>query len=97
MPFAGSQVALNSSTPTPLWTWETGQGGTPLSGRVDDPIPISIVCASPIYLGGSGVSASGYLLAANTPLNLQVFGALEILYALAETGTPTVYVLMGRQ
>jgi hypothetical protein len=95
MAFIGSQVALNASTATALYAFEAGP--PVLSGSNQDPIPITILCASAIYIGGSGVTSAGFILPANTPLNLQVFGASEILYALAESATPIVYVLMGRQ
>lgn len=93
MAFVSSQVALNASTATALYAFEATNSGTK-----DDPVPITILCGSAIYIGGSGVtSANGFVLPANTPLNLQVFGSSEILYALAESATPTAYVLMGRQ
>ena len=93
MAFLPSQVALNASTATALYAFETNQTGTK-----DDPIPITIICATSMYLGGSAVSTgNGFLLPANTPLNLQVFGSSEILYAIASASTPTCYVLMGRQ
>lgn len=93
MAFLSTQVALNASTATALYAYETNQTGTK-----DDPIPVTIICASAIYVGGSGVtSGNGFVLPANTPLNLQVFGSSEILYGLAESSTPTAYVLMGRQ
>ena len=93
MAFISTQVALATTPAVVLYAYETNQTGTK-----DDPIPITIICASAIYVGGSNVSSSnGFLLPANTPLNLQVFGSSEILYAISVAATPTAYVLMGRQ
>jgi hypothetical protein len=96
--FVSSVVALNDSTPTALWAFEENTAGEAIAGNNQDPIPITLYCASAIYIGGPAVdSTDGYVLPANVPISLQVFGAGEILYGLSESSTPSVYVLMGRQ
>jgi len=96
--FVSSVVALNDATPTALWAFEEDTAGEAIAGTNQDPIPISLYCASAIYIGGPAVdSTDGYVLPANTPLALSVFGAGEILYGLSESATPSVFVLMGRQ
>jgi hypothetical protein len=93
MAFVGSQVALNAVTATPLYAFEATNSGTK-----DDPVPVTILCTSAIVVGGPGVTAAtGFALPAGIPINLQVFGSSEILYAIVSTGTPSVSVLMGRQ
>ena len=107
MAFASTQVAL-SATAAALYAFPSlpanaqnppGNTGAVQAGRVDDPIPISLYCAADIYVGGPGVTTgNGYLLKANTSLALQVFGALEVLWAVtADGGAHTAFVLMGRQ
>ena len=93
MAFIGSQVALNSATPTALYAFNATNSGT-----TGDPVPVVISCQSDIYVGGPAVTAlTGYLLKAGSPLSMQVLGSSEILYAIAGSATPTAYVLLGRQ
>lgn len=93
MAFIGTQVAL-SATAAVLYAFSATNSGTK-----DDPVPIIVSCGFDIYIGGSAVTTgNGFLLKANTPLALQVFGSSEVLYAVTADGAGhTGYVLMGRQ
>ena len=93
MAFIGTQVALNSSTPTALYAFNATNPGT-----TGDPVPVVVSASADIYVGGPAVTAlTGYLLTAGSALSCQVFGTSEILYAIAGSATPTAYVLLGRQ
>ena len=94
MAFIGTQVALNSVTPTALYAFNATNPGS-----VTDPVPVVVSCAaSDIYVGGPNVTTStGYLLKAGNALSLQVFGSSEILYAIVAGSTPSASVLLGRQ
>jgi len=92
--FVSTQVALNTSTPTALWTaFAVGNAGS-----AGDPIPVVIICSAATYIGGSAVSSSnGFALPANTPFSTTVFGTSEVLYAVSASAAPSMDVLMGRQ
>ncbi len=98
--FVSEQIALNAATPTALW--QIGGAAPPVvltsQGNVQDPVPVLITCPAAIYLGGPNVTpGDGFLLPANTILPLSFFGANELLYAIASTGTPSASLLFGRQ
>jgi hypothetical protein len=54
------------------------------------------ITSGTVYLGGSDVDAThGFLMSANTPYVFNIYSN-DIPYAFS-TGTPVVYVLVGRQ
>jgi hypothetical protein len=69
----------------------------PIAGSLADPIPITILCPINLYVGGNNTvnAANGFLLPANTPLNLQVLSN-DHPWGFT-TVASTVYVLGGRQ
>jgi len=99
MAFATAQVATSATLAVPLYTFEAESSASYLnSGAAQDPVPACIFCTSNIYIGGPGVTSSnGYLLLANVPFPMTVLGNSEVLYVAANAGTPTVYVILGRQ
>jgi hypothetical protein len=99
MAFTSFQVATSATLAVPLYTFETEETTAYLqSGSANDPVPICIFSTSNIYVGGPGVTSSnGYLLLANVPFPMTVLGNSEVLYVAANSGTPTVYVILGRQ
>src|SRR5580700_2720491 len=99
MAFTTFQVATSATLATPLYAFPSESSSSYLqSGSANDPVPICIFCTSNIYVGGPNVTAgNGYLLLANVPFPMTVLGNSEVLYVAANAGTPTVYVILGRQ
>jgi hypothetical protein len=98
MPFNTAQITLVASTITPLLVQgTTGTKFNNIVGSVSDPLPVQFMITSgTVYWGGPNVSASnGFLLQANVPIVMNVYDG-DIPYVFS-TGTPTVYVVVGRQ
>lgn len=75
-----------------------------ISGIVSDPLSVVIEncdATNSVDIGGSGVTAGGGVpLAAGAILVLALYGPngnIDIPYAIADAGTPSVAVMVGRQ
>jgi hypothetical protein len=99
MAFKAVQITLVANTATPLLV--QGTTGTrflePFNGTVSDPIPCQfMVTSGTVFWGGPDVDAThGFPLVANSPVVSNLYGT-EIPYVFS-TGTPVVYVVLGRQ
>lgn len=78
-------------------------GGTALHGglrgSVEDPVPLTIYNpgAAPVFVGGSGVTASnGVAIAAGASSSFNLVDG-DVLYGIVSTVTTTVSVMKGRQ
>ena len=94
-----AQITLVASTATPLLVQgTTGTKFINIAGSIQDPLPCQFMITSgTVYWGGSNVSASnGFLMVANVPVILSLYGTTEIPYCFSTT-TPTIYVAVGRQ
>ena len=99
MAFNTASITLVASTATALLV----QGGGAnqfknISGTLQDPLPVIIVntSATATFIGGSGVTATGFPLIQNVPVVMALYGPSEVPYAFS-AGTPTINVLVGRQ
>lgn len=87
MSFTTAQVALNSSTATLVATLNT---------EPDDDGVLVYASASGVYVGGSSsvTASTGFPIPATTPVLIPTSGArTATLYAIAQTGTPTISVI----
>jgi hypothetical protein len=92
------QITLVASTATPLLVvGSTGTDFLNITGNLQDPLPCTFMVASgTVYWGGPNVSATnGFLMVANAPVTLALYGS-DIPYVYS-AGTPVVYVAVGRQ
>lgn len=102
MAFKSANLTLTASTATPLLVKGTGTGQfNNITGTVEDPIPVMIMNTSvtSTVIGGPNAGSAGDLgfpLIQNVPLVMNLYGPTEIPYAFS-TGTPTIYILVGRQ
>ncbi len=97
--FSARQITLVASTPTPLLVQgTTGTDFNNIDGNLQDPLPVQFMITSgTVYWGGPDVSATkGFPMVANSPVIANCYGSSEIPYVFS-TGTPTVYVVVGRQ
>lgn len=84
---SASQASVTTSATSIIAAASTSGGG---GGR---DFLIKSTSSTAVYVGGAGVTTStGYLLTQNVEYPVQL-GASEALYAVAASGTVTVYVL----
>jgi hypothetical protein len=99
--FQTAQITLvGSATAVPALVQGSSAGQfTRITGNLQDPLPVQIIqlTGTQTYWGGPGVTATtGFPLVANSPVIMALYGENEIPY-LYSTGTPTIYVVVGRQ
>jgi hypothetical protein len=93
MALSSQQVTLTASTITDL----LATAGFKKVGSVTDPLPIQfMITAGTCWWGGSNVSAAnGFLMVVNSPVVLNVYS--NDYPFVFSTGTPLVYLVVGRQ